>query len=71
MNVLFRCTYAIVYLGASRLRRMCSRRGLEGRDVSVVVAHSAADLIDVYILDARQAHGRNGSKLKKKQSMLL
>ena len=50
---------------------MCSRRGLEGRDVSVVVAHSAADLIDVYILDARQAHGRNGSKLKKKQSMLL
>ena len=46
------CEIEPVYLGASRLRRMCSRRGLEVRDVAVIVAHAAADLIDVCILDA-------------------
>ena len=43
---------------------MCSRRGLEVRDVTVIVAHPAADLIDVYILDAWKADGCGGAELK-------
>ena len=58
--------WSVVYLRASR-----RHLGLEGSDVAIVFTHSMADLVDVGFLDARQAHGRSSSKLKKVNTLAL
>ena len=58
--------WSVVYLRASR-----RHLGLEGSDVAIVFTHSTADLVDVGFLDARQAHGRSSSKLKKVNTLAL